>query len=366
MGASRWIGSVAVAVVAASSALVGAACTPPPPVVRVDDVRVPEQGGPAVFTITLSKAATGPVSVRHSTANGTATAPADYTATSGTLRFATGQTSRTVSVPVVNDTLDEDDETFRLDLSGPSGVTVGDGSGAGTVVDEDPPPTVTFRTRPIWGENEGTSGFPVDLSAPSGRRVEALFTTSDGAPGAAAATFPADYGRRSWLVTFAPGSTEAFVPVPVVNDTLDEDDESFTATLSSPLNVTLGSFVETYGTILDDDHPPSVIIDDALAQEREGELSFRVRLSAPSGRPTSVAYTTRSGTATANRDYAATSGTLRWTPGTTEGSVSVPIVWEGCQESSETLFLDLGRAEHVAVPDPSGLGTILDADFLIC
>jgi hypothetical protein len=136
MARSRWIRRLAVGVVAVTGAALAGACGPQP-VAGVDDIRVAELAVPAVFTVTLSRTPSGPVSVRYSTANGTATAPADYTATSGTLTFAAGQTRRTVSAAVVPDALPEDDETFRLVLSAPSGVTIGDGSGTATVVDND-------------------------------------------------------------------------------------------------------------------------------------------------------------------------------------------------------------------------------------
>ena len=73
------------------------------------------------FAVTLSRAATGPVSVDYATEDGTATAGADYTATSGTLTFAAGETAKTVSVALLDDAIDEGKETFKLKLSNPRG-----------------------------------------------------------------------------------------------------------------------------------------------------------------------------------------------------------------------------------------------------
>ena len=85
----------------------------------VADAEAVEGEGPVTFTVRLSEAAVDPVEVDYATADGTATAPADYTATSGTLTFAPGETSKTVSVPVLDDAIDEGTETFTLTLSDP-------------------------------------------------------------------------------------------------------------------------------------------------------------------------------------------------------------------------------------------------------
>ncbi|HEX3650462.1 MAG TPA: Calx-beta domain-containing protein, partial [Pseudonocardiaceae bacterium] len=109
----------------------------------VNDVTVTEGTGgpatPATFTVSLlGGPAAAPVTVHYATADGTATAPADYAATSGDLTFAPGETTKAVTVPVVPDSVDEPNETFALNLSAPSaGVSIADGQGVGTIVDDD-------------------------------------------------------------------------------------------------------------------------------------------------------------------------------------------------------------------------------------
>ena len=98
---------------------------------------VGEGAGNAVFTVTLSEASTDEVTVAYATADGTAEAGADYTSTSGTLTFSAGSRTRTISVPVVDDTTDEGDETFTVTLSTPSNATILDGTGTGTITDND-------------------------------------------------------------------------------------------------------------------------------------------------------------------------------------------------------------------------------------
>ena len=115
------------------------ATVPGPLALRVADARVNENAGePLAFAVTLNRAATGTVTVAYATADGTATAGADYTATSGTLTFDPGDVTKTVSVPVLDDVHDDGGETFTLTLSNPSGAVIADGTATGTIVNDDP------------------------------------------------------------------------------------------------------------------------------------------------------------------------------------------------------------------------------------
>ena len=112
-----------------------------PPALSVADARA-EEGADATldFEVTLGRAPTGTVTVDYATADGTATAGDDYTATSGTLAFAPGETAKTVSVPVLDDSHDEGSETMRLTLSNAQEATIEDGEAVGTIVNDDPIP----------------------------------------------------------------------------------------------------------------------------------------------------------------------------------------------------------------------------------
>ena len=92
------------------------------------------------FTVTLDRAASGTVTVDYQTADGTATAGSDYTAASGTLTFAAGERTKTISVTLLDDTHDEGEETFTLTLSNASGAVITDGEATGTIENHDPMP----------------------------------------------------------------------------------------------------------------------------------------------------------------------------------------------------------------------------------
>jgi len=114
----------------------------PPPAVSISDCAAVEGdtgSAPCSFTVSLSAPSSFTAGVSWATANGTAQAGSDYTAASGTVSFAPGTSSQPVSVPVLGDTAVETDEFFFVNLSNPTGATLGDGQGVGTIGDDDAP-----------------------------------------------------------------------------------------------------------------------------------------------------------------------------------------------------------------------------------
>ena len=109
-----------------------------PVTVSVADARAEEGADETIdFAVTLSRAASGTVEVSYATADGTATAGADYTRTGGELRFAPGETAKTVSVPVLDDAHDEGEETLTLRLTAATGARIADGVATGTIENAD-------------------------------------------------------------------------------------------------------------------------------------------------------------------------------------------------------------------------------------
>ncbi|ROP42067.1 Calx-beta domain-containing protein [Saccharothrix texasensis] len=110
------------------------------PGLSIDDVAVTEGDAgttPATFTVSLDRPSPSPVTVDFATADGTAVAPGDYSATAGTVTFAPGETAKPVTVPVVGDTVDELDETFTVTLAAAGGAAITDAVGVGTIRDDD-------------------------------------------------------------------------------------------------------------------------------------------------------------------------------------------------------------------------------------
>ncbi len=111
------------------------------PRLSVADARAKEGTDASInFAVTLDAAADEVVTVDYATADGTATAGEDYTAASGTLTFAAGERRKTVSVAILDDAIDEGEETFALRLSNAEGAVIGDGEATGTIINSDAMP----------------------------------------------------------------------------------------------------------------------------------------------------------------------------------------------------------------------------------
>ncbi len=436
----------------------------------VADARATEgEDSALVFVVTLDQAASGTVTVSYATADGTAAAGEDYEAASGTLAFAAGETEKTVSVAITDDSMDEEDETLTLTLSSPANATLGDAVATGTIADDDEPPlTASFSGMPAEhdGENAftfglgfseevklsyrtlrdqafvvtggavrnvrrqqqgsnraweitvepdsreavtitlpggrecGTSGaictrgdnprslsnspsatvagppgepptvsvadadagegaaveFTVSLSAASDRQVTVRYATSGGT-----AESGADFTAASGTLAFGANETSKTVSVSTTDDSLDEENETFTLTLSSPTNATLGDATAT-GTIRDDDESlPTVSVSNASASEGDA-VEFTVSLSAASGRQVTVEYATSGGTAESGTDFAAASGTLTFGANETSKTVSVSTTDDSRDEQDETFTLTLSSPANATLGDATATGTIIDND----
>jgi Calx-beta domain len=225
-----------------------------PPALSIGDVARQEGNAGTTaftFTVTLSFPSTGSVTVQYTTANGNAAAGSDYQAVSGTLEFAPGETSKTITVLVNGDTLVEPDETFAVNLSNAAGAAIADGQGVGTIVNDDAPlPTLSIAdvTRAEGQKGNTKFTFVVTLSAPSTQTVTVYFATADGT----ATVSDHDYGAAGGTLTFLPGQTSKTVTVTVRGDKKAEADETFFVNLSSAQGALVADG-QGVGTILNDD-----------------------------------------------------------------------------------------------------------------
>ena len=149
------------------------------PVIQAADAEATEGDDSAiVFRVTLESASSGTVTVNYATADGTATAGEDYTATSGTLTFAPGETEKTVAVAIIDDQVEDSGETFTLVLSDPSGGRLGDTEATGTIFNTEPPPTRTSVSEPA-GENLPANTTTMGVVAVGGTATGRVGTQGD-------------------------------------------------------------------------------------------------------------------------------------------------------------------------------------------
>ena len=180
------------------------------PAVSVSDASATE-GDAIEFTVSLSAARGRPVTVRYATSDGTAESGTDFTAASGTLTFAAGETSKTVSVATTDDSADEEDETFTLTLSNPADATLGDATATGTIVDNDnalTPLTAEFRDMPETHDGESAFTLRIAFSEPlswmNGRRLREDVVAVAG--GRATKASRVNRRRDLWQLTVEPNS----------------------------------------------------------------------------------------------------------------------------------------------------------------
>lgn len=311
------------------------------------------------FVVSLSTANLLPVTVGYATSDGSAAAASDYTAASGTLTIPVGATSANISVTLAADAFPEPNETLNLTLSNPSiGTSIGDGSAIGTIANDDGlPPTLTIDDpATIETDAAGSVAFTVSLPGPATQDTTVAYATASGT-----AATGADFGAVSGTATIAAGEASAIVPVTIVGDQLDEADESFSVTLSTPTNATIADSTGT-ATIVDDDDAPTAQADAPAVGETDGAtvLGFTVTLDAPSGRTAAVDYATSDGSATAGVDYTSASGTLVFAPGDVSETVTVSVVGDNLDEPDETVTLTLSGAVNAVISQPTSTGTIVD------
>ena len=313
-----------------------------------------------------------------SESNDTATAGKDYTATSGTITFAPGETSKTIDVSVMGDTEVEGNETFTVKWTGWENVWLISYTTIGTINNDDTAPNPTPTPDPVISAtvtiadasaSEGDAlSFTVTLdnAVPNGLTVTPSYTN-----GTAAST---DYTANTNALNFTgtAGETQTFT-VATTEDTDVEANETFTVglTASGTTHSVTASDTAT-GTILNDDSTPestsmnaaAVTITNALADEGDA-LSFSVALNkaVPGGFTLTPSFT--DGTAVQGSDYTANTAAITFsgTAGETQ-TFTVATVEDKTPETVEnfTIAFTVSGTTHRVTVTNSAIAAIRDDD----
>ncbi|MEQ1548799.1 MAG: Calx-beta domain-containing protein [Chakrabartia sp.] len=317
----------------------------------------------ATFSVTLSApAGAGGVSFDIATANGTATAGSDYVAQSLTGQvIAAGNSSATFTVAVNGDLKNELAETFFVNITNVTGASVADGQGLGTINNDDSAPSLSSLnvTRVEGNSGTSTATFTISLSAASGQTVTVNYATSNGT-----ATAGSDYTAASGTLTFVEGETSKTVAVTIAGDTVPENDEAFSLTLSGATNATLATASVT-GTITNDDAPvasisvaPSSVVEDGAPN-----LIYTVTLDQAGVAPITVNISS-GGTAASGSDYSGGVTSLVFATGVTSQTVTINPTADTGVEANETVILTLASGTGYSVGAPaSATGTISNDDL---
>jgi len=330
---------------------------------------VNENAGTATVTVDRVGGNSSAVSVHYSMSAISATAGVDYTSVSGTLNWAAGDvSSKTFTVPIKDDSLNEFNETATLGLSTPTGgATLGNQKTATlTIIDDDSLPSVSISDVSVVEGNSGTTpaNFTISLSAPSGKTVSVSWKTAQGS-----ATSGVDYAFiNSSSVTFQAGQTSKTISVNVNGDTDPEPDETFLVTLFNPNELTVAKTQGTCTIINDDGAAPAGTLQFGAptysVNENIGQATISVKRTGGSNGPISVEYATVAGSATSGSDYDDAGGTLSWGDGdTADKTFTVAIKDDSLNELNETINLNLSKVSGgAALGNASAVLTIMDDD----
>ena len=338
------------------------------PKLTIGDAGAAEHAGPVEFLVELSAASGLPVSVAWATAGGTATEGADYTGAAASLRFAPGETRRTISVALADDRLDEaDEETFTVTLSEASNATLAGGqstlAATGTIRDDE---ELAVSVAAV-AENvvEGTTAqFTVTVGGGTGTAPVAVSYAVGGT-----ATPATDYTAPGEALTLTAGAATGTIAIATLADDVLDPDETLEVTLSGA--VTGARPVQVSGppataTIVDDG---TVTVTVATATAVEGEEArFAVTLSGPVAEAVELGWSTADGTAAAGSDYTAVpAGALTIVAGQTTGALTVATLEDLRAEGPETFAVTLaepgdGLPAGVELGTATATGTIEDDD----
>jgi hypothetical protein len=293
---------------------------------------VAQSAGMLNVAVSRQSGSSGAVSVSYGTSNGSADAGADFTPSTGTLSWASGDTStKNISVPITNGTPFSGSKAFQVVLANPSSTAAIGNPGAATVTINGDASTPTGRLELSGStysvaQGAGSVNITVNRTGGSNGAASVHYATTNGT--AVAGT---DFTAASGTVQWASGDSSAkTVSVPVSNSSPFSGTRSFTITLSNSNGASLGN--PTSASVAINGDAPAAIGSLQLAAsaftvgQSAGSLTVAVYRTGGSSGAISVHYATADGTAAAGVAYTATSGTLSWADGDgTSKTFAVPI-----------------------------------------
>jgi YD repeat-containing protein len=321
-----------------------------------------ENGG----AVTLNVTKAGPTALTHTvnfaTSNESAVAGADYVGTSGVLTFAPAETSKSITVQILDDTSYEGMESFLVTLSNPSGGAILSAANPATVriIENEPVPSggsVRFTTVSVGlAENVGSVALSVRRSSGSYGAASVVCQTSNGT-----AIAGVDYTAVSTTLTWANGDTaDKTCTIPILDDATYENTESFQVNLSAPSGVSLGEWTRVDVVISDNDPtPPAGVLQFTSpgysVVENQGSIAIPVTRTGGSFGAASVVCSTISAGATAGSDFGATTVTLNWANGDANTKYcTVPIFDDSIRETDCSIGWCFDEWFDITLSSPSG------------
>jgi Calx-beta domain-containing protein len=328
-----------------------------------------EAAGSVLVTVMRVGTATNTVTVDYMTMDGSATANDDYLPVSGTLTFTNRQTKATFSVPIINDSLVETNETVNLILKNPQGgdTLAAPSNAVLTIMSDDRAGTLAFSAKAYSvDESAGVATITVNRKSGTASRVMIDFTTQNGT--AVAGT---DYTAASGTLIFGSNELSKTFTVPIQDDSTPETNKTVLLLLSNPrggATLPAGGAKATL-TILDDESSFQFGAASYNVSETMASVTITVTRTGRINLSNSVDFATGGGTATPGADFTPVSGTLNFPSGTKSRTFTIPILRDPISESTETVTLTLSNPTRGGVlgtpamvnlnianaPDPNGV-----------
>ncbi len=339
----------------------------PLPEISIGDVSMAEGAAGTTtftFTVSLSHASAVATSVDWQVNDGTAkVSNNDYVDGSGNLSIPANTLSGVITVDVNGDLTLESNETFSVVLSNAVNGSILDGTGVGTIQNDDGAPSLSISDESMI---EGTAGpgyvtfiFDVTLSNPTDQAVTVHYQSADGS--ATEANF--DYVPVSGTLTIPAKTSSGTIEVIVPSDQTQESNETFFINLSNPTNATIADN-QGVGTIQNDDGVPAISISDVSLTEGNAGLkdfTFSVTLSNASDQPITVTYQTQNNSAIAPGDFIAVGPTVLTIPSKNSlVTITIKVKGDVVFEGDETFFVNLSNPNGATIADGQGLGTIIE------
>ena len=307
------------------------------PILSIANASAFESAGSIKFRVSLSEAFPGnDVSFDYHTIDtGSAIAGDDYTAVFDTTSIKAGDTTAEIFIKIIQDTDEESDEVFSVEISNPTNASIGNELARGVITGEIP---ILFITGGSAKESAGSIKFLVSLSRKIEKDVSFDYETI-----AISAIEGVDYHRGSGRETIKTGQVTTDILIGIITDTSTEDAETFIVAISNPSNATI-DISQATGTIKI--NGLSLSIADASAFEDAGSIKLRVSLSEPFPSNKAVAFNYRTqdtgspGSAIAGADYTSIiSGRATIDIGQTSTEIMIDIIDDSIVEDDESFFV---------------------------
>ncbi|APZ90449.1 sodium/calcium exchanger 1 [Fuerstiella marisgermanici] len=325
------------------------------------DAFIPETGGTATFTATLSEISGRDVTVTLSP-TGNATLGVDYSDPGTQIVIQAGQLAGSVTMNALPDALNEFDETVTLTIDSADFASIGTASQLVTIVDDDPIPSLTIAADAAsYSESAASANFTLTLSEVSGRDVTVAFNTGGDASAGG------DYVDPGTQIVIPAGQQSVPLPITLLSDDRDENDEQLTVNLTFADYASPGTTVSATTLLIDDDATPTVTLSfDPATIAEAGETSTRLiaTLSAPSNLPITLDVSLAGTALGSGVDYNAGPQSLVIAPGEETAEIIISAVDDSLfEQPRDVIVASVGSASNTIWDGNSVTAEIIDNDL---